>query len=276
VVAPAARFPKHRELISQVAERVRELAGSYRPPSFSEVPDADAALFLCAIDHRTGYRGEYMVDGEGPFDGSALLWNLGCAAQRRRPGALSAGSLAEVGGAEVEELFRIGGETVAGAGRRAELWRDLAAGLGQRYDGSAEALIAASESRLGGEGGLVARLAEFDAYSDPLAKKAYLFAKIAARRGWLTVVDPSSWQVCADNVLMRLALRAGLVEPGEAGTVRAATRDAFHRVGEEAGVELPLLDDLLWELGRRDPDLLGTAGGPELREPDRPEGTIYY
>ena len=276
MVAPATRVPPDPELISQVAERVRGLSGSYRPPSFSEVPDADAALFLCAIDHRTGYRDAHMVDGEGPFDGSALIWNLGCAAQRRRPRALSADSLAEVSGAEVEELFRIGGETVAGADCRAELWRDLAAGLRQRYDGSAEALIAACESRLGGESGLVARLAEFDAYSDPLAKKAYLFAKIAARRGWLTVVDPSSWQVCADNVLMRLALRAGLVDSGAAEAVRAETRDAFHRVAEGAGLEPPLLDDLLWELGRRDPDLLGTSGGAELREPDRPEGTIYY
>ena len=38
----------------------------------------------------------------------------------------------------------------------------------------------------------------------------------------------------------------------------------------------PLLDDVLWVLGRRDPDLLGTSGGAELREPDRPKGTIYY
>jgi hypothetical protein len=278
VVAPSARSPEttQPELISQVAERVRELAGTYGPPAFSEVPDADAALFLCAIDHRTGYRNAYKVDGRGPFDGSALLWNLGCAAQRRSPGALSARSLAEVAGQEVEEMFRIGEETLAGAERRAELWRDLAAVLERRYDGSAPTLIRVSGSRLGGEGGLIARLAEFDAYADPLAKKAFLFAKIAARRGWLTVVDPESWQVCADNVLMRLALRAGLVQPGAAEAVRAATRDVFCRVGEEAGVEPPLLDDLLWELGRRDPDLLGTAGGAELREPPRPEGTIYY
>jgi hypothetical protein len=44
----------------------------------------------------------------------------------------------------------------------------------------------------------------------------------------------------------------------------------------EAGLEPPLLDDLLWERGRRDPDLLGTAGGADLREPPRPQGTIWY
>jgi hypothetical protein len=276
VVAPATRVPPDPELISQVAERLRELSGSYRPPSFSEVPTVDAALFLCAIDHRSGYCHPYTVGGMGRFEGSALLWQIGCAAERGRPGALSAAALSEVSGPEVEAMFRIGAETVAGPERRAELWRDLAAGLGQRYDGSAEALIAASEQRLGGRVGLIARLGEFEAYADPLAKKSFLFAKVAARRGWLTVSDPSSWQVCADNVLMRLALRAGLVDQGEADAVRAETRDAFHRVAEEAGLEPPLLDDLLWELGRRDPDLLGTSGGAELREPDRPEGTIYY
>ena len=80
MVATAARFPQQPELISQIAERVRELAGSYEPPAFSEVPGPDAALFLCAIDHRTRYRSSYLVRGKGPFDGSALLWHLGCAA----------------------------------------------------------------------------------------------------------------------------------------------------------------------------------------------------
>ena len=35
--------------------RVRELRAAYAPPSFAHVPDPDAALFLCAMDHRTGY-----------------------------------------------------------------------------------------------------------------------------------------------------------------------------------------------------------------------------
>ena len=89
-------------------------------------------------------------------------------------------------------LFRIGGETVAGPERRAALWRDLAAGLERDHDGSAAELIGAAGGLLGGSGGLIALLAEFDAYADPLAKKAFLFAKIAERRGWLEVADPDS------------------------------------------------------------------------------------
>jgi hypothetical protein len=272
----APRFPANPELTSEVAARVRELAASYTPPDFAGTPGADAALFLCAIDHRSGYRRSYLVGGKGPYQGSDLLWALGCAAEHRRPGFLSATALAEVDGDRVEKAFRIGGETVAGAGERARLWRDLATGLNDRYGGSAGALLSAAGARLGGSEGLLARLAEFEAYSDPLRKKSYLFAKIAARRGWLEVEDPESWEVCADNVLMRLALRSGLVHPGPAEQLRTATRAAFGRVAAEAGLAPPLLDDLLWERGREDPDLLGTAGGADLWEPPRPEGTVWY
>jgi hypothetical protein len=263
--------------IENAAARVHEIAAGYHPPQFAYVPGPDAALFLCAIDHRTGYGRAFLVGGRGPYDGSALLWALGCAAEDRRPGTLSAGGLREVTAERVEELFQIGGETVAGAEERARLWRNLAEGMLARYGGSTAALLGSCEGRLGGAGGLIARLAEFEAYGDPLQKKSFLFAKIAARRGWLAVSDPETWEVCADNVLMRLGLRSGLVDPDpDPERLRAATREAFHRVATEAGIEPPLLDDLLWELGRRDGDLLGTAGGSDLREPARPAGMHWY
>ena len=258
-----------------MAVRVSELASGWEPPTFAHVPDPDSALFLCAVDHRSGYCGRYLVDGEGPFEGSALLWAVALQAARRERGLLSAARLSEVSEAEVADIFRIGGETVADPGRRAGLWRDLAAGLQGAYDGSAGALLAACERRLGGPRGLLGRLASFDAYADPLAKKSQLFAKICARRGWLDPVDPEHWDVSADNVLMRLALRSGLVEPGEREEVRARTRDAFRLVAERSGISPPLLDDLLWELGRDDPDLLGTDGG-DLREPERDPAAHWY
>lgn len=261
--------------LERAAARVRELAASYDPPGFEQVPGPDAALFLTAIDHRTGYRGGYLVGGRGPYEGSALLWELGVLAERRSPELLTAPRLADIDADAVAELFRIGGETVAGAGERARLWRDLAAGLERDYGGSSKALLEASAGRLGGAGGLVGRLAAFEAYADPLAKKAFLFAKIVARRGWLSVADPESWEVCADNVLMRLALRAGLVEPGPLDEVRAATRAACRELAACAGIEPPLLDDLLWERGRDDPDLLGREAG-DLSEPPRAPDSHWY
>jgi hypothetical protein len=155
------------------------------------------------------------------------------------------------------------------------LWRDLAAGLNERYGGEAQAMLTAANGRLAGPGGLLARLVAFEAYGDPLAKKAQLFAKICDRRGWFTVDDPENWNVSADNVLMRLALRSGLVEPGDLPTVRAATRDAFKRVAAATAISPPVLDDMLWELGRSNPDLLGTAAG-DLREPGRDPSSSWY
>jgi hypothetical protein len=260
---------------SGVVARVRELASAYRPPSFEHVPDADAALFLCAVDHKTGYRGRYLVGGGGPFEGSALMWAVGLRAHARERGLLRAARLRDVSAADIAEWFRIGGETVADPERRAALWRELARGLETSYEGAAARLLDAAGARLAGGGGLIGRLARFEAYADPLQKKAFLFAKICERRGWFDVGDPEHWQVCADNVLMRLALRAGMVAPGPVEAVRAATRDAFRRVADEAGVPPPVLDDLLWELGRDNADLLGSSAG-DLREPERDPAVAWY
>lgn len=258
-----------------VPTRVLELRAGYRPPDFAHVPDPDAALFLCAVDHRTGYERSHGVGGSAPVAGSELMWAVALAAAGRRPGLLTAASLATVSADDVAALFSIEGETVADPDRRAALWRDLAAGLDREYGGEAAALLAAAGGRLGGTRGLLARLIAFEAYSDPLAKKAQLFAKLCERRGWLQVSDPESWEVSADNVLMRLALRSGLVEAGPLDEVRAATRAAFKRVADATGISPPVLDDMLWELGRDDPDLLGSAGG-DLSEPPRDPGSAWY
>ena len=109
----------------RVVERVVELDAGYTPPDFAHVPDPDAALFLCAVDHKAGYQRPHRVGSQGPFEGSELMWAVALAAGR----PLRASALAAVTAAEVAECFRIEDETVAGPGRRAELWRDLAAEL---------------------------------------------------------------------------------------------------------------------------------------------------
>lgn len=265
---PAADFER-------VAARVTVLSRDYAPPDFAHIPDPDAAMFLCAVDHKTGYAAPHLVDGEGPFAGSELMWEVGLRAARAEPGLLTASALADIAPERVAETFRIGGETVADPERRAELWRDLATGLEHDHAGETTALLAAAAGLLGGTTGLLARLAAYKAYSDPLAKKGQLFAKICERRGWFEVRDPESWEVSADNVLMRLALRSGLVAAGELGEVRAATRDAFKRIARATGISPPVLDDMLWELGREDPDLLGTEAG-DLREPPRDPRSAWY
>ena len=260
---------------ASVVERVSELAHEYEPPAFSHVPDADAALFLCAVDHKTGYEREHRVDGAGPYSGSELMWVVGLRSADREPGLLTAARLKAAGADDVARWFFIADETVADPQRRAALWRDLAEGLERDYAGSAERMLAACGGRLGGNTGLIELLRPYDAYSDPLAKKAFLFAKIAERRGWLEVADPEAWEVSADNVLMRIALRSGLVEEGPLDEVRPATREAFKALAAAAGVSPPILDDLLWELGRENPDLLGRVAG-DVHEPPRDLDSAWY
>jgi hypothetical protein len=263
------------EALSRVSERVSELASGYKPPTFEEVPNPDAALFLAAIDHQTGYTEAHLVDGEGPYEGSALLWALGLRAERRAPGALTARSLLGVDPAAIAAVFRAGQDTLLDPERRAKLWDDLAAGLLKDYDGRAESLTEAAGGKLGGPTGALFRLSEFDAFADPLRKKAFLLCKIWERRGWFEVTDPENWEVSADNVLMRLALRSGLVPQGDVEEVREATLHAFKQVAEQAKISPPVLDDLLWEKGREYPDLLGNEAG-DLTEPPRREGSVYY
>jgi hypothetical protein len=227
------------------------------------------------VDHRTGYREPHVVAGEGPLGGSALLWAVALEAARRENRLLRARALRDVDAHGVAALFWVEGETVADPERRAALLRDLARGLERDHGGEAQALLDATGGSLGREDGLLALLARYEAYSDPLRKKSFLFAKICERRGWFSVRDPEHWEVCADNVLMRLALRSGLVAPGPLDEVRAATRAALKDVAERSGISPPVLDDLLWEIGRDDPDLLGTDGG-DVREPPRDPGSAWY
>lgn len=275
-VRPARTHGRVGSASERVAARVRGLLAEYEPPSFEEVPTPDAALFLAAIDNSSGYERPHRVEGEGPFEGSALIWAQALAFERRRPGLLSAEALAEVGEREVAAILTVEGDAVSNPAERARLWRDAAEALSEDYSGSAEELIVASEGTLGGPGGLLSRLAAIEAFADPLQKKSFLIAKIWERRGWLAVVDPSSWEVSADSVLMRLALRSGLVAPSDdVEAVRAATRDAFREVADLAEIPPPVLDDLLWERGREDPDLVGSEAG-DLREPPRRPGVHFY
>lgn len=257
------------------AGRVRDLAKSYEPPDFSHVPDADAAIFLCAVDHRTGYEGAHDVGGEGPYAGSELMWALGLHAAAGSPGLLSARRLRYVSAGEVAEWFRADDDPIGDPERRAFLWRDLAAGLERDFAGAAATLLEHAGGRLGGDGGVVARLRAYRAYDDPLSKKAFLFAKICERRGWFEVSDADAWEVSADNVLMRLALRSGLVAEGPLADVRARTRETLKDLASMAEMSPPVLDDLLWELGRDNPDLLGRAAG-DLMEPPRDPASVWY
>ena len=68
--------------------------------------------------------------------------------------------------------------------------------------------------------------------------------------------------------------REGLTEGGPSFPLPLVVPSPRAR-GSKAGISPPVLDDLLWERGREDPDLIGTEGG-DLSEPPRREGVVFY
>ncbi len=78
------------EAVRRVAERVRELATGYEPPSFSHVPGPGRGDLSLRDRPPDRLPGPVLVGGKGPFEGSALLWAVGLQAARRQRGLLSA------------------------------------------------------------------------------------------------------------------------------------------------------------------------------------------
>ena len=67
---------------------------------------------------------------------------------------------------------------------------------------------------------------------------------------------------------MRGRIRADPVERPGKGLKR-------RRIATDTRIPPPLLDDMLWELGRDDPDLLGHEAG-DLHEPGRDPSSPWY
>src|SRR5207245_2387910 len=137
------------------------------------------------------------------------------------------------------------------------------------FGGSILNLISASRRRLVREDGrgFLQLLKLFEAYKDPLNKKSFLLAKFLERRRFLVVRDPENLHVPLDNILLRLALRTGIVRltrreleqkiqsgvevaKEEELTLRALTIRAYDKICSRLGMNATYLDDILWEFGR--------------------------
>jgi len=272
------------------ADQVRAFASAVRRFSFrfdrfdeplmypSDAADVEATasyfLFMVAIDHRTetpGQQFKALVNGI-PLRGAELLWALGKREFDKSPESFSAKRMSQVSTEDVRRIFSVDGPVpvqVAGPDKRAELLRDAAKRLLRDYHGSVLQMIRLCEGQLraAGGGGLLDRLTMLKAYSDPKSKKSFLLVKFLERRHLLEVKDPQNLHVPVDNVLQRIALRAGIVVitrqtlaraireecPIDKGTdleVRGAVERAFDAVSEFLGLSPTYLDDILWEFGR--------------------------
>ncbi len=263
-----------------IRERFGDVVGStedftdprYYPPRGD---DAERVLryffFMVAIDHRTSrfkpFEGR--VGGEF-YHGADLLYRLGAAKYASDPDFFSPESMASISEGEVAEWLRTErGETIWDPEVRASLLRDAGRKLLKFFRGSVSDLVEASGSyiRHPTGHGLGSLFKVFEAYSDPVEKKLFLFIKFVRRRGLVELADPENLEVPVDNHLTRIALRLGLVEPSgdlmgkilrgaeftdaEDVELRMAVRRAYKCAARVSGIEPDLLDDFLWAFGRR-------------------------
>ncbi|MCD6384379.1 hypothetical protein J7M23_01250 [Candidatus Sumerlaeota bacterium] len=150
---------------------------------------------------------------------------------------------------------------------RLELIRDMMHLLKEKYNSRVMNIYNFAEGKVAGKSGVLSRLAEFKAYSDPTQKKSNLLVLYLNKRGIWRVADPESIQPPVDYHVMRVALRLGLVSiddpclneklrarrpvsAEEDATIRQHIQSALMNLVTKHRVDLFNLDSALWMVGR--------------------------
>jgi len=235
---------------------------------------ANFFFFLVAIDHRTHpdegtYEG--IVNGT-KLTGAELMYALAKRRLREDQAFFSPKSLCKVSVDEIINLFRVTEPRpmrIAGPEERTVLLRDCAEKLQSNFAGSILNAVSQSGGWLCREDGqgFLQQLKQFKAYEDPMNKKSFLLVKFLERRHFINIRDPGNLHVPVDNILLRLALRTGIVKlidydldrkirSNEAVSqeqermLRQSTLEAFNKVALSINMNATYLDDILWEFGR--------------------------
>ena len=263
------RVEVREELCRGVASAVRGIRIRYiKTVDVSRLGGREPALrllfYYMAINHDTrGVQG--FVDGR-QYRGSQYLYHAMRVVAENNPDAFGAERMANLTLSEFMGWF-VGGTPPRRPMERVALLRDAAEVLRLRYGGCVGKLLEECGGYVGGSGGLVDRLREFRAYSDPLAKKSMVFAMLLQMEGLFTPRDPWNITVGVDYHLQRVALRTGMVEvvdeglrrkllygrfvsEGEHMEVRKACLEAYKIVGENLNWDATRVDQTFWHLGR--------------------------
>ncbi len=227
---------------------------------------------MIAIDHRTsspsGKAFEGIINGK-LLHGSDLLYALARKKQEADPVFFTAEKMQHISRKAVAEWLSTGEASVYDPDARAVLLRDCGKKIVKHHSGNVLKLIRAGEGyliRANGKG-LLQLLSKFKAYEDPLSKKSFLLIKFLERRKLLKLKDPGNLHIPVDSVLARIALRAGIIEvkdreleaklkkalpanEREDREIRSAAQKAYDLISRKSGLNVTVLDDLLWTMGR--------------------------
>ena len=231
--------------------------------------EANLWFFLVAICQATRtLQGE--IDGRW-VRGWDYMVRAARQAMRVEPDYFTAPRLLHATGDTLQALFSDKGvpqsSTLDRIAERLAQWQDASQLLLRRYGRDVMNLYHAAGHRLQGEDGILARLAEFQAYSDPVEKKSFLLVMFAQRSGAWQVQDIENLKVAIDYHIMRIALRSGMVlvqdadlqarikakQPVTAGQdnqIREAVREACDLLVQQSQHSVFEVDNILWMMGR--------------------------
>jgi len=271
MVAEASFLRVDEEQCQNLAHRLRLLQvhpDPYlkRPASESERhQEANYWFYITAICQSTR-------TFEGTIDGRRLRgWDYLLQASQRRMAEFTAECMQAYKAGDLLSLlsddFNPDHSSIDRVQERLGQLHDCARRLLRDYDGEAMGVYERSAGRLAGEGGLLALLAEFAAYADPLQKKSLLLTSMLHESGVWPLQDAHNLRVAMDYHVMRVALRSGAVEVRDTvlacnlrgrrpvsdaldQAVRMAVSAACDVMVQESRLSVFALDKLLWHLGR--------------------------
>ncbi len=209
---------------------------------------------------------------EGAIDGRWVRgWDYLVRASRRRCADFNAARMLTYSDRDLRSLlsddFDPDRSPIDRVAERLGQLHDCAQRLLDDYGTQAMGIFERAEGQLLGSGGLLDRLSEFEAYSDPMHKKSVLLAGMLHEVGIWPLSDAHNLKVAMDYHAMRVALRTGMVEVVDAAlanqlrerrpvsdqvnqAVRATASAACDLMTDESGLSVFAFDKFIWHLGR--------------------------
>jgi hypothetical protein len=257
-----------------IGERLRENAWERREygvllggqPPLAPRRLADYYFFLCAL--LFDFRGfDIVLDGR-ELSGADAFFTLARRRVEREPEFFTAARLQGVTPADLDAVFSAGDVCLRRNDERAAVLRDAASRLLRDFAGDSANLLAATGGRLrhASGSGLMDRLEAFAGYADPHFKKGFVLVKTLEGLGAWRAEDREHLFIPVDYHLLRVALRAGMVEVEPAlaealrrkepageqldAALRGAVKTAYKQVEQASGIDIFTLDELFWTLGR--------------------------
>ncbi len=191
-------------------------------------------------------------------------------AMAEAPDCFSAESMSRITGQELRRILSDDSDpahsTLDRVEERVRQLRDCGQHLSAQYDGDVMNLYRQADGYLHGAPGILKLMSEFQAYSDPIQKKSFLFLMFVSQAGVWEIKDLENLKVAVDYHIMRIALRSGMVRVGstlervlkereevDAATdieVRGAVQTACDLLVQHSGHSVFEVDNILWMMGR--------------------------